>query len=591
MDDLFARMRQRKLVQWLLAYAAFAFALLQGVDIVAQRFGWPEQIERLLILGLAIGACLALVLAWYHGERGAQRISGTELVVLALVLAIGGGLLWRFERAPRPSAAHALRAPGAGATAIPAESVAVLPLLNESGDAAQDYFSDGLSEELISALGQVPGLKVIGRNSSFRFRGEQQQDTTGIGATLGVATLLEGTVRKQGDEVRIVASLIRASDGSQMWSQTYDRQLEDVFAMQSAIATSVASALKTTLLGQTFQATDKPPSGKVEAYDAMLQGRFYAERRNRADYARAVEYYQKAIALDPGYALAYARLAIAQQWFNDWVANSNERPVASAQARLNAHKAVELAPQSALALGALGINQAWSDFDYPAAEATLKRAVALDPSNAETLYQLADVTCSLGRFDPCIAMMRKALAMEPLNASFHFYAGTFLLAAGRMAEAQAELERAIELQPGAAGYGSALAFALMERGEFDRALAAVRLDPNPQNRRQASAMIWWARGDKERADAQLQELIRLDAENSSGLIGEAYAFEGNADKAFEWLERALRAKDPTVASIYESPPELIDTLRRDPRFVDFSRRAGLPDPNTVPATVDRNPAP
>ncbi|MFL6591246.1 MAG: tetratricopeptide repeat protein [Luteimonas sp.] len=592
MDDFFARMKQRKLVQWLLAYAAFGFALLQGVDIVAQRFGWPEQIERLLILGLALGSCVVLVLAWYHGERGAQRVSGTELAILTLLLAVGGGLAWRFEPAPRPADAKlpvadpaaTLPAPAAAPGKIPAESIAVLPLLNESGDASQDYFSDGLSEELISALGQVPGLKVIGRNSSFRFRGEQQADTSGIGARLGVANLLEGTVRKQGDEVRIVASLIRASDGSQLWSQTFDRQLKDVFAMQSAIATSVANALTTTLLGRRIEATDKPPSGSVAAYDAMLQGRFLAERRNRPDYEKAVGFYGKAIGLDPGYALAYARLAIAQQWFNDWAANNHERRLASAQARTNAHKAVQLAPQSALALGALGINQAWSDFDYTAAEATLKQAVAVDPSNAETLYQLADVTCSLGRLDPCIAMMHRALAMEPLNASFHFYIGSFLLAAGRFDEAQSELERAIALQPGADGYGSNLAIALMERGEFDRAIEVARSDPNGQNRRQALAMIWWARGDKGRAKAQVAEQIRLDADNSPGLIATSYAFQGNADQAFLWLDRALQVRDPTAAAIYETPPQVIATLRGDTRFAGFSKRAGLPAP-AHPATA------
>src|SRR6185312_9708810 len=152
-----------------------------------------------------------------------------------------------------------------------------------------------LSEELISALGQVRGLKVIGRDSSFRFRGPAQDDSATIGVKLGVATLLEGTVRKQGGEVRIVASLIKASDSSELWSHTYDRQLKDVFAVQSDIATAVAGALKVALLGQTIEATDKPPSGNLDAYDALLQGRKYAERRNRADYFKAVDYYQQAI--------------------------------------------------------------------------------------------------------------------------------------------------------------------------------------------------------------------------------------------------------------------------------------------------------
>jgi serine/threonine-protein kinase len=223
--------------------------------------------------------------------------------------------------------------------------------------------------------------------------------------------------------------------------------LKDVFAVQSDIATSVANALKASVFGGAVEATDKPPGGNMAAYDAMLQGRYYADRRNRADYFKAVDYYKKAIALDPDYALAYARLAIAQQWFNDWSASSDERKIVGAQARANARKAVELAPQSAIAWGALGINQAWTDFDYAAAEVTLKKAVALDPADAETLYQLADVTACLGRLDEAIGTMRKVLVMEPLNASFHFYIGQFLSAAGRYPQAEVELERAIELQP------------------------------------------------------------------------------------------------------------------------------------------------
>ena len=400
-----------------------------------------------------------------------------------------------------------------------------------------------------------------------------------------MATLLEGTVRKQGGEVRIVASLIKASDGSQLWSQTYDRQLKDVFAVQSDIATSVAGALKIALLGQTIETPDKPPSGNLDAYDELLQGRKYAERRDRADYLKAVEHYQQAIVLDPGYAIAYARLAIAQQWFNDWVATADERKIASAQARANADKAIELAPGSALALGALGINQAWSDFDYPSAEATLKKAVALDPSNAETLYQLADVTACLGRLDEGIAMMRRVLTMEPLNASFHFYTGEFLLAAGKPDAAQAELSLAIELQPTAAGYHAYLAIALLQLGQSDQALHAADNEPDPANRRWALSTIHFARGETAQGQALLDDMIRID-EGSGGVnIAMVYAFLGSKDKAFAMLDHGLEIRDSGVASIYEQP-YLIPKLRDDPRLVPFLRRLGLPPPAELDARHD-----
>jgi TolB-like protein/Tfp pilus assembly protein PilF len=467
---------------------------------------------------------------------------------------------------------------------IPQKSVAVLPLANESGDPQQDYFSDGLSEELIVAIAQVQDIKVIGRNSSFRFRGKAQEDTAAIGAKLGVATLLEGTVRKQGNQVRIVASLVKASDGSELWSQSYDRELKDVFAVQSDIATAVAGALKATLLGTTIESPDKPPSGNLDAYDALLKGRQLAERRNRADYEKAVAYYQQAIKLDPNYAMAYARLAIAQQWFNNWAASADERKATSPLARANANKAVALNPQSAVALGALGINQAWSDIDYPAAEATLKKAVAIDPANAETLYQLADVTGCLGRLDDAVAMMRKVLAMEPLNASFHFYTGQFLLAMGRLDEAEAELRTAIDLQPTAEAFRTYLAIAYIKQGKFDQALRAAKAEPAPAQRRAAFAMVYFAQGDKARGQAQLDEIIRLDANYSQIWIADIYALRGDADQAFAWLDRGWAQRDPGVAALYEDP-FLVPTLRHDPRLAAIARKIGLPNPDSLPGSA------
>ena len=455
----FAELKRRNVLRAGVLYAGAVWALAQGLAQLLPLFGDYGWIARWFVIAAIVGFPFWVAFAWFYEftpqglKRESEIAQGDSLahstgrkmdkwiiavLALAVVLLLTNIFVWR-------SGAGSPGEIGTATSSIPLKSIAVLPLLNESGDASQDYFSDGLSEELISALGQVHHLKVIGRNSSFQFRGRAQDDTAGIGAKLGVATLLEGTVRKQGSEVRIVASLIKVSDGSQLWSQTYERQLKDVFAVQSDIATSVANALKANVFGAVVQATDKPPSGNMTAYDALLQGRYYAERRNRTDYFKAVEHYRQAIKLDPDYAIAYARLAIVQQWFNDWVATADERKIASAQVRANAYKAIELAPRSAVALGALGINQAWSDLDYPAAETTLKKAVALDPSNAETLYELADVTGCLGWLDEAVAMMRKALMMEPLNASFHFYTGQFLLAMGRFRQAEAELRRAVDV--------------------------------------------------------------------------------------------------------------------------------------------------
>jgi TolB-like protein/Tfp pilus assembly protein PilF len=588
--SLLAELKRRNVLRAGVLYIGAAWALAQGLAQLLPLFGDYAWVARWFVLAAAIGFPFWIAFAWFYeltpeglkreseladgdaARRGSSRALDRAIIaVLAIaVVLLATNVLNRHAQANR-----------GGAPAL-VKSIAVLPLLNESGDASQDYFSDGLSEELISALGQVRDLKVIGRNSSFQFRGAQQDDTAGIGAKLGVATLLEGTVRKQGDTVRIVASLVNTADGSQLWSQTYERQLKDVFAVQAEIATSVANALKATLFGRAIEATDKPPGGSMAAYDALLQGRYYAERRNRADYSKAVAHYGEAIRLDPDYALAYARLAIAEQWFLDWaIEDPAERAPTQALARQHARRAVALRPDLAVAQGALGVVQAWSDLDIASAEATLQRAVSLDPGNAETLYQLADVTATQGRLDEAVAMMRNVLALEPLNASFHFYTGQFLLAAGRLDEAEAELERAIDLQPAASGYRSYLAALYIKRGQSDRALAVAQAEVPGYNRDSALAEVHAMRGDDAGAAAEVRKLLRYGDISPTNLV-QYYAYRGDADAAFAWLEHSLQIRDPGVTTLYEDP-FIPAALGRDPRFAAFCIKVGLPTPDQVAA--------
>lgn len=217
-----------------------------------------------------------------------------------------------------------------------------------------------------------------------------------------------------------------------------------------------------------------------------------------------------------------------------------------------------------------------------AAQATLKKAAALDPSNAETLYQLADVTAGLGRLEEGIAMMRKVLTMEPRNAAFHFYTGQFLLALGKYPEAQKELQRAIKLQSGADGFSSQLALSLAGQGRFDEAIAAADADPSEPDRLQALAMIWCARGDNTKAQAALAEMLRRVGKDSPGLVAAVYAYEGDSDQAFAWLDRAAQTRDPAAVTIYEAPMK-VKAIFKDPRFAAFCKRVGLPTPEEVVA--------
>src|SRR5690348_2951809 len=330
MADFIARLKQRKLVQWSLAYVAFAFALIQGVDVIAQQFGWPEGVRRGITLALVLGFFVMLVLAWYHGERGAQRVTGTELLIIALLLAVGGGVLWRYARTPGVAAAgtsagvaaanstasvsHEVGATSASMAAsptasqsIPAKSIAVLPFENLSDDKDNVFFSDGLSEEILNSLARIDGLRVIGRTSSFQFKGKDVDSRT-IGARLGVANLLEGSVRREGERARVTAQLIRASDGTQLWSQTYDRTVKDSLAVQLDIAEHVAGVLNVVLDDKQRAHMRAAGVKNVDAFIAYQKGwKLYIEAHSKPGIGlidglrQANVEFDKAIALDPNF--------------------------------------------------------------------------------------------------------------------------------------------------------------------------------------------------------------------------------------------------------------------------------------------------
>ena len=303
------------------------------------------------------------------------------------------------------------RARARSATAGPEKSIAVLPLINESGDPKDEYFSDGLSEELIAALAQISGLKVIGRSSSFRFKDRKEEPKT-IGEKLGVSTLLEGTVRKQGDRVRIVAELVNAADGIELWTRTFDRELKDIFAVQEEIAEAVAESLKVTLLGSQDRSAQKSAPNNVEAHNAYLQGHFHFQRRNLEDYRKAVGYFDQAIRLDPDYALAYAERSEAWTLIGDL---TGQRETAWPKARSDAEKAVAIAPDLAEAHAALGWVRFFVEWKFAEGLSELKRAKELSPANPTANDLLARVIVYLGRLDEAERQARQAVELDPLS--------------------------------------------------------------------------------------------------------------------------------------------------------------------------------
>jgi len=546
------------------------------VDIVAQRFGWPESIERGLIVVLAVGLFVTIVLAWFHGERRAQRVTGTELLILALLLAIGGGLLWRMSKVPQNAAATDSAKPVATLSmAIPHKSIAVLPLINESGEKDQQYFSDGLSEDLITALSQFAGLKVIGRNSSFQFR-DSKLPSAALGQALGVAHLLEGSVRRAGDVVRVSATVVNAVDGSTLWSQHYDRPYRDLFALQDDITRSVADALRAKLLdsGGAVEQSDHPPSGSLDAWNAYSRGRFHEVMINPDDARTAIGFYEQAIALDPRYARAYASLAVSWATLGGTFLSGDERWQAYAKARVAVEKALRLNPDVAVAHAARGLLLVWADFDWTGAEAEYRRAVELAPADGLSRFSLGRMQGTLGHPEQAIAMLRQTIAIDPRNAGAWSWLGWELAAVGQLEEAEQAARKAVAFVPGSPFIAAGLVIIQIQRGETGAALISAQQIRPGIWRDIALAFATQGGDDRSAADAAVKSLIEKSADGSAYQIAEVYGLRKDPDSMFTWLDRAWDTRDSGIGRLLTDP--FILRYRNDPRFAAFCKKVGLP---------------
>jgi TolB-like protein/Flp pilus assembly protein TadD len=499
------------------------------------------------------------------------RAALVAMVVLAVV-ALGYVTLQRLARA-KPAM-----------QAATANSIAVLPLANESGDASQQYFSDGLSEDLITALSQLPGLKVIGRHSSFQFR-DSNDDSKTIGAKLGAAHLLEGSVRRAGDVVRVSTELIDTSDGSTKWSERYDRPYKDLFALQDDITRAVAGALRTRLVlgANATQQSDRPPSGNLEAYNAVLEGRFYYGRDTQADVRKAIERFTFATKLDPRYAFAWSY--VSRGWGG--LASNNDfdlaaTPAAFAKARAAADTALTLAPDLASAHIARGWVLNYADFDWRGAEAEYRRALELAPGDSDAKTDLGGQLATLGQVEEAIELTRQALATDPLRATRYLDLAYYYSALGRLDDAERALRRAMELQPNAEQYYAELSVIEIQRGNPQAALAAAQREPPGLYRDAAVAAALQIGKDGAAADAALKDSVDKYATVVPYTIAGLYALRGEADKTFEWLDRAWTNRDPGVTTLLFDP--FILRYKNDPRFAAFSRKVGLPVPGESAGT-------
>ena len=470
---------------------------------------------------------------------------------------------------PAPSAT-----PSAPATAFnpPPHSIAVLPFVNLSGDKEQEYFSDGLTEELLNSLAEINELQVAARTSSFSFK--EHPDIATVAHKLNVGAVLEGSVRRSAHTIRITAQLINAVTGFHVWSKTYDRDLGDVLKLQTEIATAVASALKVTLLGDVAAKVELGGTSNPAAFDAYLRGAKAYSSRHDGDASAAIAAYTEAIRLDPHYALAFASRAGARDTVASETVNAAAMREGFDKAQADARQALNLAPDLAQAHLALASVYAAGILDFTQASKEHERAVALAPGNAEVLRRSGLFAAYMGQFDAGLAATRRAVVLDPLSRATHSSLGRALYAARRYEEAVAAFNEAISLDPDFKVTYGERGFAYYGLGDLDRARASCETKPDYWHGQQCLAVMYDKLGRHADAEAELAKIKAL-GDAAAYQYATIYAQWGNLPKALEWLETALRLRDPGLRNLKTDP--LMDPIRQEPRFKAIERELKFPN--------------
>jgi TolB-like protein/Flp pilus assembly protein TadD len=548
---------------------------------------------RLVVLLIIVGFPIALVIAWAF-ELTPEGIKRTEdvdpfdsrsgqvlaaqtrtnshawiyIVIVGALLSVGLFMLGRYGFREKNSAS----------SEMPTKSIAVLPFVNMSADKNDEYLSDGISEELITALSKITGLQVKARTSSFAFKGKNE-DIQKIGELLHVSHLLEGSVAKAGNKLRITAQLIQASDGNHEWSDTYDREMQDIFAVRSEVARQVAETLKIRLLGEEKRKIDKKPTENLEAYNLYRQGRYYSDKLTEGDMKKAVPFFQQAIEKDPRFALAYAGIADNYVLAADTYIAPRE---AFSKAKEAAQKAIELDDSLAEAHASLGFVHFHYDWDWAAADKECRRAIELNPQSAQSYMIYTHYLAGIGRFDEASTFGARGLELDPLSVSTHFFLGWSALFAGRNDEAIAKLSKAVELDPSNGWVRMFLGRAYLFKGMPQRAIevmeTAERLNPDDSYALGYLGYGYAVTGRRADALKILQRLGEMEKRRYVSRFAHVYIYIGlgDKDKAFEWLEKAYQERSDSLAWFRFDPES--KSLQSDPRFAVLMRKIGFTEP-------------
>jgi TolB-like protein len=583
--------KRRNVGRVAILYLVLGYLVLEVFSLFFHLLGMPKWIGQAMVAVVALGFPVALVFAWayeitpeglkpsheVHPDHSIAHHTGRRLdraIIAMLALALAYFVADKFWLSKRVTAiVVTTTAPAHPASSgVSEKSIAVLPFADMSEKKDQEYFADGLAEELLDLLAKTPGLHVIARTSSFSFKGKSDDIPT-IAAKLKVANILEGSVRKSGNELRVNTELVRAADGEHMWSETYDREMKDIFKVQDEIAGAVVSALKLKL--STAPAASSSRSSNTDAYVQYMLGQQNSNRDSDDGYRQAIAAYHKAIALDAHYAAAYSGLAFSEYF----LAIDTGDKAGVERAKAAAEQAVNIAPDQAMGLAVRGLLRFSVDWDWADAQADLAKALEIDPNNTFVLRRYADLQINLGHVSEAISSARKATDVDPFSAAAWQLRSYVLTCSGDLSGARDAARRSVAIDAtDRLGFVNLAYVELMDRHPVDAMAAFQKItgdEPLWLSARQTGvAMAEHSLGHAKESDKALDEAIAKAGKVNPYDIAEAYAWRGEKDQAFAWLDQAQKQRDDGIKYIKSDP--LLASLHSDPRFKAMLKKLNLP---------------
>jgi TolB-like protein/Tfp pilus assembly protein PilF len=584
--SLYDELKRRNVFRVAVAYIITAWLIAQVVELLLESFGTPDWVMKTLLVVLAAGFPFAMLFAWAfevtpEGLKKEKDVDRTQSItgqtgrkldfaIIAVLVVALVYFAWDKVALTPDTMLEAMPEPAAVVQKNvyygPRNSIAVLPFVDMSPEKDQEYLSDGIAEELLNLLARIPDLQVTSRTSAFFFKGKDV-DIPIIAERLQVQHILEGSVRKSGARVRITTQLIDVPSDKHLWSQTFDRTLDDVFAIQDEIAAAVVEALKVTLFGEAPKTAEIDP----QAWSLYLEGRYFNDRRGEENLARAEATFLGVLEIEPGYAPAWVGLA---NTYLDQIIFGGDLQKGVDQARAAAQRALELDPESAEAHGVISFIKRTYDWDWQGAREAAQKGLELEPGNAAVLSNASSNLFTFGQFEEAIELQQEAIKRDPLLLRSRLRLGLLYEFSAQHNEALFTYRQLAGLNPEYPGVFAYRARVKIAQGKAESALKELDKEQEPFWKRYAQILVFSALERFEEADGFFAEMIEENAHEAAFQIAEIYAFRGEIDTAFEWLQRAYDQRDGGMTEIIGD--YFLKNLEGDPRWEEMLLRMGLP---------------